>query len=42
MVRVVRIVAGAFGALLGVWYRAVLAAPEVRRRKARRRALRRY
>jgi hypothetical protein len=34
------LVAG-IGALLHVWYRAVLAAPEVKRRKAARRAARR-
>ncbi|HZD87819.1 MAG TPA: hypothetical protein VE088_07430 [Gaiellaceae bacterium] len=39
--RVLRLVASAFATLLGVWYRAVLAAPEVKRRKAARRADRR-
>lgn len=40
MVRILRLVASAIGTLLGVWYRAVLATPEVKRRKARRRATR--
>lgn len=38
MARILRLVATAVGTLLGVWYRAVLALPEVKRRKARRRA----
>jgi len=37
---VVRVVGGALAALLHVWYRAVLAVPEVKRRKAARRARR--
>lgn len=41
MVRILRLVASALGFLLGVWYRAVLALPEVKRRKALRRAQRR-
>jgi hypothetical protein len=39
--RLLAVVAAAVGALLGLWYRAVLAAPEVKRRKAARRAARR-
>jgi len=39
--RIVRLVVSALAALLHVWYRAVLAAPEVKRRKAARRAARR-
>ena len=41
MVRILRLVASALGVLLGVWYRAVLALPAVKRRKAERRAQRR-
>jgi hypothetical protein len=35
--RILRLVASGVVALLGLWYRAVLAAPEVKRRKAARR-----
>jgi hypothetical protein len=38
--RILRLATVALAALLRVWYRAVLAAPEVKRRKARRRASR--
>ncbi|HUJ55313.1 MAG TPA: hypothetical protein VLW49_04925 [Gaiellaceae bacterium] len=36
--RILRLAGSALLALLHVWYRAVLAAPEVKRRKAARRA----
>jgi len=41
MTRVLRLALSALGSLLAIWYRAVLAVPEVKRRKAQRR-LRRY
>ncbi|HEY3576530.1 MAG TPA: hypothetical protein VGK68_00890 [Gaiellaceae bacterium] len=39
--RVLGVVAAAVAGLLHLWYRGVLAAPEVKRRKAARRAVRR-
>ena len=39
--RILKGIAAAFGLLLALWYRAVLAAPDVKRRKAARRAARR-
>jgi hypothetical protein len=38
MARILRLVAAALGTALGIWYRAVLALPEVKRRKRARRA----
>jgi hypothetical protein len=40
IVRILRLAAAAVGAVLGVWYRAVVYLPEVKRRKALRRARR--
>jgi hypothetical protein len=37
MARILRLAMTAIGTLLGIWYRAVLAVPEVKRRKALRR-----
>lgn len=39
--RILKAIGAAFGLLLAIWYRAVLATPEVKRRKAARRAARR-